>query len=49
MQIEYVSLENLIMVSLFMLMLFGLGVACGMYISSQIESHINKRIDNGNK
>ena len=25
-------------------MVFGVGIACGMYISSQIEKHIDKRV-----
>tara|TARA_R110000787_G_scaffold21504_1_gene63525 strand:+ start:629 stop:772 length:144 start_codon:yes stop_codon:yes gene_type:complete len=46
---EYIALENIIMVSFFLLVLFGLGIACGMYIAGQIEISINKRIKDGNK
>jgi|21_taG_2_1085346.scaffolds.fasta_scaffold01930_2 HAMP domain-containing protein len=46
---EFIELENLILTAFFLLLLFAMGVACGMYISSQIEKHIDKRVKNGNK
>ena len=46
---EYIELEHLVLTSFFLLILFGMGFALGMYFSSQVEKHIDKRLKNGTK
>tara|TARA_R100000458_G_scaffold57273_1_gene63227 strand:- start:1722 stop:1859 length:138 start_codon:yes stop_codon:yes gene_type:complete len=44
---EVVQLEHIIVTAFLMVMLIGLGVVIGVYVSSQIEKHIDKK-RNGN-
>ena len=46
---EYVQLEHIILTAFFLFLLFAMGFTLGMYFSSQVERHIDKRVKNGNK
>ena len=42
-------MEKVIIMIPLLVVMGGLGIVIGMYISSQIECHIRKRIENGER